>query len=92
MVTAPRVRTWIAALGMLSIATATDILSTDGFQDCGTGVQDVTVTQFQLSFDRTTNELVFAVAGDSLVSQNVTGWLSCFHGLICSSSKCVGSG
>src|SRR5271170_2152450 len=61
--------------GLLRIVNAVDVLSTSGFQNCGNGTQDVTVSQFQLSYDRTTKELVFAVAGNSLVSQNVTGIL-----------------
>jgi hypothetical protein len=55
------------------MAGAADILSTSGFTECGNGPQDVTVSDFQLSFDRSTKELDFAVAGESKVSQNVTG-------------------
>lgn len=52
-----------------------DTLSTSGFTECGTGAQDVTVSQFQINFDRTTKEIMFAVAGTSKVSQNITGML-----------------
>jgi hypothetical protein len=68
-----RVRLGLAALGLISTVLAVDILSTSGFQDCGNGDQDVTVSQFHLSFDRNTKELDFIVAGDSKISQNVTG-------------------
>lgn len=71
-----RVRLWLVALGLLTAVEATDILSSSGFQVCGNGTQDITVSQFELSFDRSTNELVFAVAGNSQISQNVTGFLS----------------
>jgi hypothetical protein len=64
---------WLAALGLITSASATDILASSGFQNCGNGTQDVSVSQFQLSFDRSTNELVFAVAGTSRVSEKVTG-------------------
>ena len=60
-------------MGLLSMTGAADLLSTSGFTECGNGPQDVTVSQFQLSFDRATKELDFAVAGESKVSQNVTG-------------------
>jgi len=59
--------------GLLSTVRAVDILSTSGFQTCGNGTQDITVSQFKLSFDRSNNELTFAVAGNSLLSQNVVG-------------------
>jgi hypothetical protein len=59
--------------GLLSAVCADDILSSSGFQTCGNGSQDVTVTQFELSFDRSNNQLTFAVTGDSLLSQKVTG-------------------
>jgi hypothetical protein len=68
-----RVGVVIAALGSLIGVTASDVLSTSGFQDCGNGVEDVAISQFHLSFDRTTKELDFMVAGVSKVSQNVTG-------------------
>lgn len=62
-----------AFIGLLTSVTATDILSSSGFTDCGNGTQDVTVSQFELSFDRDTKVLIFAVAGNSKISQNVTG-------------------
>ena len=68
-----RVRLGLAALGLISTVSAVDILSTSGFQDCGNGQQDVTVSQFRLSFNKDTKELDFIVAGDSKISQNVTG-------------------
>jgi len=68
-----RVKLWPVALGFLAAVEAADVLSTSGFQECGNGTQAITVSQFELSFDRSTKELVFAVAGKSLVSQNVTG-------------------
>jgi hypothetical protein len=71
-----RIFTYAAAMGLLSMTGAADILSTSGFTECGNGAQDVTVSQFHLSFDRATKELNFAVAGESKVSQNVTGMSS----------------
>lgn len=68
-----RLRLSLAALGLISTVSAVDVLSTSGFQDCGSGQQDVTVSQFHLSFDRNTKELDFIVAGNSKISQNVTG-------------------
>jgi hypothetical protein len=61
--------------GLLSRVGAVDVLSTTGFATCGNGTQDITVSEFDLSFDRSTNELTFAVAGECLVSQNVIGTL-----------------
>jgi hypothetical protein len=69
-----RVRSWLVALGLFTAVEAADILSSSGFQVCGNGTQDITVSQFELSFDRSTNVLLFAVAGNSKVSQNVTGF------------------
>lgn len=68
-----RVGVLIAALGSLIGVTASDVLSTSGFQDCGSGVEEISVSQFHLSFDRITKELDFTVAGVSKASQNVTG-------------------
>jgi hypothetical protein len=63
-----------AAAGLLvTTVGAADILSSSGFQNCGNGTQDITVSQFELNFDRSSNVLTFAVAGNSKSSQNVTG-------------------
>ena len=67
------VRLGLAALALITSVSALDILSTSGFQDCGNGEQDVTVSQFHLSFDRNTKDLNFIVVGNSKKSQNVTG-------------------
>ena len=66
-------------LGFLSIVSATDVLTSSGFQECGNGTQDVSVSQFELSFDRSTSVLVFDVAGESLTAQNVTGIIPRFR-------------
>ena len=64
---------WLGALGLIGLAAGADVLSTSGFSECGNGVQDVTVSHFELSFDRATKQLTFAVVGNSKVSENVTG-------------------
>jgi hypothetical protein len=64
---------WFSALALAGLAAGADVLSTSGFSECGNGAQDVTVSQFELSFDRDTKQLIFAVAGFSKVSENVTG-------------------
>jgi spore coat protein U-like protein len=66
----------LAFLVWLKVVSAADVLSTSGFTDCGTGVQDVSVQQFHLAFDRSTKNLDFAVAGTSNVSQNVTAQIN----------------
>ena len=83
-----RVSLWLGSLGLVGLAAAADVLSTSGFSECGNGAQDVTVSQFDLSFDRDTKQLTFDVAGLSKVSQNVTG--RSFQGiwLMNSSSEC----
>jgi hypothetical protein len=68
-----RVSFSLGALGLVGMAAAADILSTSGFSECGNGAQDVTVSQFELSFDRATKLLTFSVVGLSKVSENVTG-------------------
>ena len=68
-----RVSPWLGSLGLVGLAAAADVLSTSGFSECGNGAQDVTVSQFDLSFDRDTKQLTFDVAGLSKISQNVTG-------------------
>jgi ML-like domain len=65
----------VAVLGLLATVSATDILSSSGFQICGNGTQDVTVSNFDISFDRSSNVLTFNVAGESKVSEDVTGKL-----------------
>jgi hypothetical protein len=71
-----RVSFSLGALGLVGMAAAADILSTSGFSECGNGAQDVTVSQFELSFDRATKLLTFSVVGLSKVSENVTGKIS----------------
>jgi hypothetical protein len=61
-----------AFLALMPNVRADDVLSTSGFSECGNGTQDVSVQQFQLSFDRATKTLDFTVAGSSEVSQNVS--------------------
>ena len=69
-----RILIWLAVfLVILALVGAEDTLLSSGFQSCANGVQDVTVSRFELSFHRETNQLVFSVAGNSLYSQNVTG-------------------
>ena len=72
-ITGSRVSLCLALVGCIKGVVAADILSTDGFSECGSGPQDVTVQQFHLSFDRDTKNLDFTVAGNSKVSENVTG-------------------
>lgn len=83
---------WLGALGLMGLAAGADILSTSGFSECGSGAQDVTVSQFELSFDRETKQLTFAVAGSSKISENVTGIKPNRIQLINSSSECDGAG
>jgi hypothetical protein len=63
-------------LALASFVSAAEILSTGAYYVCDSGVQDVTVSAFQLDFDRATKLLVFEVAGVSKKTQNVTGILS----------------
>jgi hypothetical protein len=63
----------VISWGVVSGVRAVDVLSTTGFATCGNGTQDISVSEFDMSFDRTNNELNFAVAGNSLISQNVIG-------------------
>jgi hypothetical protein len=72
MLSIRRVSQYFIAFGVISTVAA-DTLSTNGFTECGNGPQDVSVSQFQINFDRTTKEIVFAVAGTSKLSQNITG-------------------
>jgi len=67
---------YLAFLATISNVLAADVLSTSGFTQCGNGTQDVSVQQFQLTFDRNTQNLDFAVAGESKVSQNVTAQIN----------------
>jgi hypothetical protein len=84
-----RVSAYITTLTLLVLRVSADTLSTSGFTECGTGPQDITVNQFQLSMDRTTKEIVFAVAGTSKISQNITG-IPSFSMADESSNKCYG--
>ena len=81
----------LAVFGLITAVSAADILSTSGFQDCGNGEQDVSVSEFHLSFDKDTKELDFIVAGNSKISQNVTGPKIFISRLISSSDKCDSS-
>jgi Tol biopolymer transport system component len=73
MVSIRRVSACFTTLALLVSTVSADTLSTSGFTECGTGPQDIAVNQFQISMDRTTKEIVFAVAGTSKISQNITG-------------------
>lgn len=63
-------------LGLLpSIATAADVIETDGFTTCG-GNNDITVTEMYVKFDKSTDVITFNVAGSSNAVQNVTAALT----------------
>ena len=68
----------ITALASLALAHgiwATDIISTDGFSNCGSSDNTIEVQNVDISFDRTTNTITFDVAGTSKISQDVTASL-----------------
>lgn len=62
------------SLSLASSVLATDILQTDGFSNCG-GDSAIKVNNVQISFDRSTNEVTFNVAGTSAESQDVIATL-----------------
>jgi hypothetical protein len=65
----------VAVLALLSGALGSDILSTNGFSDCGDSAT-ITVNNLDLQFDRSTNLLTFDVSGSSSKSQAVTATLT----------------
>lgn len=71
-------RIGITALISLALARgiwAADIISTDGFSNCGKGDSPIEVQNVDISFDRTTNTITFDVLGTSKESQDVTASL-----------------
>lgn len=66
----------LAALALAGSSLATDIISTNGFTNCDkNGNSAVTVQNLDISFDRSSNDLNFNVAGTSAEEQNVTASL-----------------
>lgn len=56
-------------------AIGADILTTNGFSICSTADSAITVQNLDISFDRSTNKIVFDVQGTSARSQEVTATL-----------------
>ena len=68
--------TTLASLALISGALGTDILSTNGFSNCNNGSDSsIQVKNVDISFDRSTNQITFDVAGTSAKSQDVTATL-----------------
>lgn len=65
----------LAALAALPSVLATDILKTNGFSNCNNGSSTLKVNHVDISFDRSTNDVVFDVSGTSSKVQNVTAEL-----------------
>ena len=64
----------LASLTLLGTSLAADIISTDGFSNCG-GDSSIQVQNVDISFDRSSNKIKFNVAGMSSKSQEVTASL-----------------
>lgn len=64
----------VAALALAPAVIASDILQTNGFSNCGPN-STITVNNVDISFDRSTNDLIFDVSGSSEISQEVTATL-----------------
>lgn len=61
----------LLGLGLVPQALASDTLSTKGFNMCLTN-SDIKVTNLDVSYTRSTKEVVFNVAGTNSKEQNVT--------------------
>lgn len=68
-----RLRTWALALGVIAGVRASDVLSSTGFALCPSQQQNLTISEFYVQYDRTTDILTFNVSGVSDISQHVTG-------------------
>lgn len=57
---------------------ANDVLQTTGFDSCGANNATISVQSLKLSFDAANNEVIFDVAAESDVVQNVTASLAVY--------------
>ncbi len=64
----------LASLTLLPTVLGGDILQTDGFSNCG-GNSAIKVNNVDISFDRSTSQVTFNVAGTSAESQDVIATL-----------------
>lgn len=67
--------TAFASLALAAGVWAGDIISTDGFSNCGNSDSSIQVQNLDISFDRSTSTITFNVAGTSKISQDVTASL-----------------
>jgi hypothetical protein len=65
----------LLSLGVVPQALAADTLSTNGFTLCMTD-SDIKVTDLDVSYTRSTKEVVFDVAGSNSKKQNITAFLT----------------
>lgn len=65
----------LACLALCGTALATDIISTDGFSNCGSSDSSIQVHKVDISFDRSSNVITFDVSGTSSEEQDVTATL-----------------
>lgn len=65
----------LASLALCGSALGADIISTDGFSNCGSSDSTIQVHNVDISFDRSTNTITFDVSGTSNVEQDVTASL-----------------
>jgi copper chaperone CopZ len=63
------------AASLLSPVLSADILKTDGFTNCNNGDSTIEVQNVDISFDKSTSEVTFDVAGISKQEQEVTAEL-----------------
>jgi hypothetical protein len=65
----------LTAASLLPSVLGADILKTDGFTNCNNGDSTIEVQNVDISFDKSTNEVTFDVAGTSKQEQEVTAEL-----------------
>lgn len=65
----------VASSVLIPSVLATDILKTNGFTSCGNGTSTINIKNVDVEFDRSSNEVIFDVAGSSSEEQEVTAEL-----------------
>lgn len=65
----------LVSTALLQTALAADVLTTDGFTNCGNGTSTINVQKIDISFDKSTSQVTFDVAGSSSQQQEVTASL-----------------
>lgn len=69
------VKLLLASTALIQTALSADVLTTDGFTNCNNGSSTIDVEKVDITFDKSTSQVTFDVAGSSSEQQYVTASL-----------------